>query len=107
VAFVLGAGAQALLESTMLAVAVAACGGQLDAPTAVFVWLLAVTAGAAGPLPAGVGVTDALLVALLWRYGVGPGEAVAATSLVRLAGLWAAMPVGAWATRRSSSAGGF
>lgn len=105
--FVVGVGAQALLESTMLAVAVAACGGQLDAPTAVFVWLLAVTGGAAGPLPAGVGVTDALLVVLLWRYGVGPGEAVAATFLVRLAGLWAAMPVGAWSTRRSLRTGGF
>jgi uncharacterized protein (TIRG00374 family) len=67
---------------------------------AVFVYATAMLAGALSFMPGGLGGTEATMVALFLWQGVGSGDAVAATVLVRLATLWFAVAIGAIAAMR-------
>ena len=55
---------------------------------------LAMVGGALSALPAGLGGTEAVLVALLVGQGAAVGTAVALTVLVRLLTLWLAVALG-------------
>lgn len=61
---------------------------------AVFVFAVAMLAGALSFLPGGLGGTEAVMVTLLLSAGVGAADAVAATVLIRLATLWFAVALG-------------
>lgn len=91
---------QIALEVAVVVVAVAAVGGSVPLRVVALAWLLAVSVGVASPLPAGVGLTEAVLALLLWRWGLGPGEAVAAALLARAATFWLPMAPGWWTARR-------
>lgn len=68
----------------------------VDAPIAfsVFVYAVAMLAGALSFLPGGLGGTEAVMVSLLLWKGVLLPEAVAATVLIRLTTLWFAVVLG-------------
>jgi uncharacterized membrane protein YbhN (UPF0104 family) len=70
----------------------------LGAPTglrvATFVYAFASLAGALSMLPGGLGVTEGSLAGLLVAFGSPPGEAAAATLLIRATTLWLAVLVG-------------
>ena len=68
----------------------------LDVPIAfaVFVYAVAMLAGALSFLPGGLGGTEAVMVGLLIWKGVFLPEAVAATILIRLTTLWFAVFLG-------------
>jgi uncharacterized protein (TIRG00374 family) len=61
---------------------------------AVFVYAVAMLAGALSFLPGGLGGTEAVMVGLLLWKGVSLPEAVAATVLIRLTTLWFAVVLG-------------
>lgn len=62
---------------------------------AVFVYAIAVLAGALSFMPGGLGGTEAVMFALLVWKGMAPADAVAATLVIRLATLWFAVAIGA------------
>jgi uncharacterized protein (TIRG00374 family) len=71
-------------------------GSSVDLRTATFVYAATTIAGAVSFLPGGLGVTEAGMLALLVRYGVGVGRGVAAaaTFVTRAATLWFAVALG-------------
>ncbi|MEN4748558.1 lysylphosphatidylglycerol synthase transmembrane domain-containing protein [Pseudomonas sp. Ps21-P2] len=62
---------------------------------AVFVYALAMLAGAVSFMPGGLGGAEAVMVGLLVWKGMNSADAVAATVLIRLATLWFAVAIGA------------
>jgi uncharacterized protein (TIRG00374 family) len=71
-----------------------AAGLDLSAWLAAGFYALAMVGGALSALPAGLGGTEAVLVALLVGQGAAVGTAVAVTVLVRLLTLWLAVALG-------------
>lgn len=63
----------------------------------VFVYAVAVLAGALSFLPGGLGGTEAVMIGLLLWQGIGRPEAIAATVLIRLSTLWFAVLIGVFA----------
>jgi uncharacterized protein (TIRG00374 family) len=61
----------------------------------VFVYALAMLAGAVSFMPGGLGGAEAVMVGLLVWKGMNSADAVAATVLIRLATLWFAVAIGA------------
>lgn len=70
-------------------------GADVPLAFAVFVYALAMLAGAISFMPGGLGGTEAVMVGLLMWKGMPGGDAVAATVLIRLATLWFAVGLGA------------
>lgn len=69
---------------------------------AVFVYAIAVLAGALSFMPGGLGGAEAVMVALLVWKGMPAGDAVAATVLIRLATLWFAVGIGVFSILRDN-----
>jgi uncharacterized protein (TIRG00374 family) len=70
-------------------------GADIPLTFAVFVYALAMLAGAVSFMPGGLGGAEAVMVALLVWKGMSSADAVAATVLIRLATLWFAVAIGA------------
>lgn len=70
-------------------------GIHLGVATTLLIFTLVLLASAIGPLPAGLGTTEASLGALLLTYGVAASPAAAAVLLFRLLDLWLPLGVGA------------
>jgi uncharacterized protein (TIRG00374 family) len=70
-------------------------GADVPLAFAVFVYALAMLAGAISFMPGGLGGAEAVMVALLMWKGMSGADAVAATVLIRLATLWFAVAIGA------------
>jgi len=70
-------------------------GADVPLAFAVFVYALAMLAGAISFMPGGLGGAEAVMVALLMWKGMAGADAVAATVLIRLATLWFAVALGA------------
>ncbi|WP_426151261.1 lysylphosphatidylglycerol synthase transmembrane domain-containing protein [Pseudomonas sp. DC3000-4b1] len=70
-------------------------GADVPLAFAVFVYALAMLAGAISFMPGGLGGTEAVMVGLLVWKGMSGADAVAATVLIRLATLWFAVGLGA------------
>lgn len=70
-------------------------GADIPLPFAVFVYALAMLAGAISFMPGGLGGAEAVMVGLLVWKGMNSADAVAATVLIRLATLWFAVAIGA------------
>lgn len=70
-------------------------GADISLAFAVFVYALAMLAGAISFMPGGLGGAEAVMVALLMWKGMASADAIAATVLIRLATLWFAVAIGA------------
>ena len=70
-------------------------GAEVPLAFAVFVYALAMLAGAISFMPGGLGGAEAVMVALLVWKGMPSADAIAATVLIRLATLWFAVGIGA------------
>lgn len=70
-------------------------GADIPLTFAVFVYALAMLAGAVSFMPGGLGGAEAVMVGLLAWKGMNSADAVAATVLIRLATLWFAVAIGA------------
>lgn len=70
-------------------------GADIPLAFAVFVYALAMLAGAISFMPGGLGGAEAVMVGLLVWKGMSSADAVAATVLIRLATLWFAVAIGA------------
>lgn len=70
-------------------------GADVPLAFAMFVYALAMLAGAISFMPGGLGGTEAVMVGLLVWKGMPGADAVAATVLIRLATLWFAVGLGA------------
>jgi uncharacterized protein (TIRG00374 family) len=70
-------------------------GTDVELTFAVFVYALAMLAGAVSFMPGGLGGAEAVMVGLLVFKGMNSADAVAATVLIRLATLWFAVAIGA------------
>ena len=70
---------------------------------AVFVYAVSMLAGALSFMPGGLGGAEAVMMGLLLWKGVGGGDAVAATVLIRLATLWFAVAIGCLSLVRQPS----
>ncbi|WP_346830288.1 lysylphosphatidylglycerol synthase transmembrane domain-containing protein [Pseudomonas abietaniphila] len=70
-------------------------GADIPLTFAVFVYALAMLAGAVSFMPGGLGGAEAVMVGLLVWKGMNSADAVAATVLIRLATLWFAVAIGA------------
>jgi uncharacterized protein (TIRG00374 family) len=70
-------------------------GADIELTFAVFVYALAMLAGAVSFMPGGLGGAEAVMVGLLVYKGMSGADAVAATVLIRLATLWFAVAIGA------------
>lgn len=70
-------------------------GADLPLAFAVFVYAIAMLAGALSFMPGGLGGVEAAMVALLVWKGMPDADAIAATVLIRLATLWFAVGIGA------------
>lgn len=79
-------------------------GAEVPLAFAVFVYALAMLAGALSFMPGGLGGAEAAMVALLVWQGMAGADAVAATVLIRLATLWFAVGLGAACLSRSAPA---
>ncbi|MEY2689453.1 MAG: hypothetical protein RL375_3652 [Pseudomonadota bacterium] len=77
-----------------------ALGSSATLTFSVFVYAVAVLAGALSFLPGGLGGTEATMMGLLLLTGHGQPVAVAATVLIRLTTLWFAVALGLWALLR-------
>ena len=69
-------------------------GIELDLLHATFVFALAMLAGALSFMPGGLGSSEAVMIGLLMLGGAAPGDAVAATLVLRLCTLWFAVLLG-------------
>lgn len=76
-------------------------GAEVPPAFAVFVYAIAMLAGALSFMPGGLGGAEAAMVALLVWQGMAGADAVAATVLIRLATLWFAVGLGAACLSRS------
>ncbi|NEA22873.1 lysylphosphatidylglycerol synthase domain-containing protein, partial [Actinomadura bangladeshensis] len=72
----------------------AAVADPADLLTLVAAYLVGAAAGAAIPLPGGVGSTETALVAALAALGIEPGPALHAVLLFRAVTFWAPVPLG-------------
>lgn len=79
-------------------------GADLPLAFAVFVYALAMLAGALSFMPGGLGGAEAVMVALLVWQGVPGADAIAAALLIRLATLWFAVALGMFCLSLSRSA---
>jgi uncharacterized protein (TIRG00374 family) len=70
-------------------------GADIELTFAVFVYALAMLAGAVSFMPGGLGGAEAVMVGMLMFKGMNSADAVAATVLIRLATLWFAVAIGA------------
>lgn len=70
-------------------------GADISLPFAVFVYAIAMLAGALSFMPGGLGGAEAVMIALLIWAGMPNPDAVAATVLIRLTTLWFAVGIGA------------
>ena len=70
-------------------------GADISLPFAVFVYAIAMLAGALSFMPGGLGGAEAVMIALLIWADMPNPDAVAATVLIRLATLWFAVGIGA------------
>jgi uncharacterized protein (TIRG00374 family) len=70
-------------------------GADIPLTFAVFVYALAMLAGAVSFMPGGLGGAEAVMVGLLVWKGMNSADAVAATVLIRVATLWFAVAIGA------------
>jgi uncharacterized protein (TIRG00374 family) len=70
-------------------------GADIPLTFAVFVYALAMLAGAVSFMPGGLGGAEAVMVGLLVWKGMSTADAIAATVLIRLATLWFAVAIGA------------
>lgn len=70
-------------------------GADIPLTFAVFVYALAMLAGAVSFMPGGLGGAEAVMVGLLVWKGMSSADAIAATVLIRLATLWFAVAIGA------------
>ncbi|MFJ3485192.1 YbhN family protein [Pseudomonas sp. NPDC090202] len=70
-------------------------GADVPLAFAVFVYALAMLAGAVSFMPGGLGGAEAVMVGLLVWKGMNSADAIAATVLIRLATLWFAVALGA------------
>lgn len=70
-------------------------GAEITPTFAVFVYALAMLAGALSFMPGGLGGAEAVMVSLLVWKGMPTPDAIAATVLIRLATLWFAVGIGA------------
>nr|WP_276583428.1 lysylphosphatidylglycerol synthase transmembrane domain-containing protein [Pseudomonas sp. RIT-PI-S] len=75
-------------------------GADVPLAFAMFVYALAMLAGAISFMPGGLGGTEAVMVGLLVWKGMPGADAVAATVLIRLATLWFAVGLGAFMLMR-------
>lgn len=71
-----------------------AMGADVGLAFAVFIYAVAMLAGALSLMPGGLGSAEAVMVALLVSAGVGLPDAIAATVLLRLVTLWLAVLLG-------------
>lgn len=71
-----------------------AMGADVSLTSAMFIYAVAMLAGALSFMPGGLGSAEAVMVALLVSGGVGLADAIAATVLLRLMTLWLAVAVG-------------
>lgn len=71
-----------------------ALGYQIPLAIAVFIYAIAMLAGALSFMPGGLGGAEAMMIALLIWQDVAAGPAVAATVVIRLATLWFAVLLG-------------
>lgn len=78
-------------------------GAQVPLAFALFVYALAMLAGALSFMPGGLGGAEAVMVALLVWQGMAAADAIAATVLIRLATLWFAVGIGVLALSGSRS----
>lgn len=79
-------------------------GADISLTFAVFVYALAMLAGAISFMPGGLGGAEAVMVALLMWKGMASADAIAATVLIRLATLWFAVGIGALMLMRIKTA---
>ena len=70
-------------------------GADIPLQIAIFIYALAMLAGAVSFMPGGLGGAEAVMVGLLTWKGMPVPDAVAATVLIRLATLWFAVAIGA------------
>jgi uncharacterized protein (TIRG00374 family) len=70
-------------------------GADIPLQIAIFIYALAMLAGAVSFMPGGLGGAEAVMVGLLTWKGMPVADAVAATVLIRLATLWFAVAIGA------------
>lgn len=94
VRMVLHAGANKLLGICTLAAVLAATDAPVAFETAVLVYTTALVGGALSIVPAGVGVVEASMVAVLTASGVEPGPALVAVLAFRLFDLWLPVAIG-------------
>ncbi|WP_025129330.1 lysylphosphatidylglycerol synthase transmembrane domain-containing protein [Pseudomonas sp. PH1b] len=76
-------------------------GADIPLAFAVFVYALAMLAGALSFMPGGLGGAEAVMVALLVWVGMSSADAIAATVLIRLVTLWFAVGIGGLMLSRS------
>lgn len=77
-------------------------GADIPLAFAVFVYALAMLAGALSFMPGGLGGAEAVMVALLVWAGMPSADAIAETVLIRLATLWFAVGIGGVVLSRSN-----
>lgn len=71
-------------------------GADIDLAYSVFVYSLAMLAGALSFMPGGLGGAEAVMVGMLVWKGMANADAVAATVLIRVATLWFAVAIGVY-----------
>jgi uncharacterized protein (TIRG00374 family) len=84
-----------------------AMGADVRLTLAIFIYAVAMLAGALSFMPGGLGSAEAVMLALLVSGGVGLADAIAATVLLRLVTLWLAVGVGMLALLWKRSVAGF
>jgi uncharacterized protein (TIRG00374 family) len=92
-------------EAAVLGLIAPRFGLSLSIPFALFVFSVAILAGAVSFVPAGIGGTEAVIALLLVGQGLSPVDAVAAALVMRLTTLWFAVLVGAVALQCELLAG--
>ena len=78
-------------------------GAEISFAFAIFVYAIAMLAGALSFMPGGLGGAEAVMVSLLILKGMPSADAIAATILIRLATLWFAVGIGIYALANNVS----
>jgi uncharacterized protein (TIRG00374 family) len=89
----------------VLGLSLGAYGASITFGQLLFVYLVAVMAGALSPTPNGVGVFEGATVLLLFKIGVDPATAVCASLTFRALTFWLPMLPGLRAARRMKAIG--